>query len=133
MNTDMMFCSNKSCKIRQYCKRGVDIRESDLLISYDNFNCMVSEDNFFIDLKLPIVVYEFNQALMNELAELRKFKLDSDTNQLNDNFVDFNQWLYAFGYVPTVIKGSDKYKSLYNSNEISAKELYKIYTNDRHE
>lgn len=83
MNTDITFCNAKSCVVKKYCKRSAEIRESDLLISYSNFDCMNSEESFFLDANLPIVVYEFSQALMDELVELRKFKLDSNTNSLN--------------------------------------------------
>ena len=108
MNTDITFCVNRDCKIRQYCKRGVDIREGDLLLSYDNFNCM-SSDNFFIDLKLPIVVHEFNPQ----------------------HAIDFADWILIQLQMGLVTR-EDCWKYLLDGELITTEELYKIYKDDKH-
>ena len=105
MNTDITFCGNKSCKIRQYCKRGVDIRDSDLLIMYDNFNCM-NNDDFFIDLKLPVVVYETNPRDVIEFAQW-----------VSKNYQQTG-WTNLWVYFDT-------------SEQLTTEELYKIYKDER--
>ena len=106
MNTDITFCDNKSCKIRQYCKRGVDIRDSDLLLSYDNFNCM-SSDDFFIDLKLPIVVHEPSPR----------------------DAIEFTQWI-SKNYQQT--GWTNLWVDSNTGKQLTTEELYKIYKDDKH-
>lgn len=108
MNTDIIFCSNLTCRIKRYCKRGVDIKEGAILVSYAHFNCLSTLDedyDFFLDNNLPIIVYETNPQETIRFANWIKFELDN-----NDLMARDDVWKYTW-----------------QGKLFTSEELYKIY------